>query len=580
MDIIKRTLKDKSISAIADVVVTIIVLAVPDACTRLLLLLSFLYGYYREQIIAKARVNDSSPSFTINRFGSSDSGFDSLSSVSGSTERFPTKDDHLGNSITNAGEQSQELGWPKDSEPTSTMSEDEEDLVVDGDPGNIRDQDDTISDISTNTIFSTNDKSLMSSSRADNLQKDPMNNSYPLNGTLRTLLEEIEELNIDIQELINNGNITLGERQDGAIKELKHTITADLGKLKDQSRKARNAFKLEARQCLSDKVAEELIQNSVTERNHQLTQEASELMKDINSWIKERGLDLLPTSAGKEAKIIWPTFTGEHLPLVGDFLAEMEELMIREALPMPDRGAVLNSHVDGQAKSILKAATYERNPSFNQLANILKIHFGVTSTQMGMIKRLHQEHGAIPTVSDMDVGMVDVCSVVRSHIMLLEAASGLHRQYLAGNISEDPLTGSYINAIEGYLPREDQKQLASIPGYNLMETQQRFHKIHHQFAFIHQFALTELRHSQVTSVAGNGNTRNPGTTKLLPRFPDPPPTNPIYLPPPTICNHNKNIQCCRCRPNMSTINKRASPCHDWNSVDKLTFPYPPPFISG
>ena len=491
-------------------------------------------------------MNDSSPSFTINRFGSSDSGFDSLSSVSGSTERFPTKD-----------------------EPTSTMSEDEEDLVLDGDPGNIRDQDDTFSDISTNTIFSTNDKSPMSGSRADNLQKDPVSNSYLFNANLRTLLEEIEELNIDLQELINNGNITLGERQDGAIKELKRTITTDFSKLKDQPRKTRSAFKLEARQRLSDEMAEEIIQNSIMETNIQLTQEASEVIRDINSWIKERGLDLLQTSIGKESKIVWPSFTGQNLPLVGDFLTELEELMIRAGTPLSDRGAVLDSHVDGQAKSILKAATYDRNPSFNQLANILKTHFGETSTQMEMIKRLHQEHGAIPTVSDMDVGMVDVCNVVGSHIMLLKAASGLHRQYLAGNISEDPLTGSYISAIEGYLPREDRKQLASIPGYNLMETQQRFHKIHEAFKNTHQFALNELRRSQVAPVAGNGNITGLGTTNRSPLFPHPPPTTPLFLPPTTICNHNNNIKCFRCRPNMSTINRRASP-----------FPHPPPFISG
>ena len=163
--------------------------------------------------------------------------------------------------------------------------------------------------------------------------------------------------------------------------------------------------------------------------------------------------------------------------------------------------------------------------------------------------------------------------------MLLEAASSLHRQYLAGNISEDPLTGSYINAIEGYLPREDRKQLASIPGYNLMETQQRFYKIHEAFKNTHQFALNELRHSQVTP-AGNGNITGPGTTNCSPLFPHPPPTTPLFLPPPTICNHNNNIQCFRCRPNMSTINIRASPCHDRNSTNKLTFPYPPPPISG
>ena len=555
-------------SAIADVVVTIIVLAVPDACTRLLLLLSFLYGYYREQIMAKARVNDYSPSLTMNRFDSSDSGFASLSSVSGSTERFPIKDDYLRNSITNVGRRSNELSWPKDSESTSVTSEEEGGLLVDEDLGNIRDQDDTISNISTNTIFS-----------ADNLKKDLVDNSYLLNATLRTLLEEIGELNTDLQDLINNGNIILGERQDGAIKELKHTITTDFGNLKGQSRNARNAFKLEARRQLSSDAAEEIIQDKILQENLQLICNAAEVIKSIDMWVKSRGLNLLETNAGKETKIIWPTFNGETLPLIVDFLFEMEEHMVRAAIPVSHRGTILKEHIKGKAQWIIKGTVQELNPSFSQLANILKTHFGETSTQMEMIKKLHQEHGAIPTVSDIGVGMVDVCSVVGSHIMLLEAASSLHRQYLAGNISEDPLTGSYINAIEGYLPREDRKQLASIPGYNLMETQQRFYKIHEAFKNTHQFALNELRHSQVTP-AGNGNITGPGTTNRSPLFPHPPPTTPLFLPPPTMCNHNNNIQCFRCRPNMSTINRRASPCHDRNSINKLTFPYPPPLISG
>ena len=568
MDIIKRSLKDKSMSVITDIVIAIIVLAVPGLMTRLLLLLSFLYGYYREQIMAKERVKGSTPSFTINRFDS-DSGFDSLSSVSGSTERFPIKDDHLGNSITNTGEQSQELGWPKDSEPTSTMSEDEEDLVVDGDPGIIRDQDDTISDISTNTIFSTNDKTLMSGSGADNLQKDPVDNSYPLNGTLRTLLEEIEELNSDLKELIDVGDSGLAGRQDGTIKDLARSLGHDFRKLKDQSRVTRNAFKLEARRQLSSKTAEETIQDKILQENLELIFNAAEVIRSIDMWINSRGLNLLEYKGGEETKISWPTFTGQDLPLVEDFLVEMEKLMIRAGIPVSHRGTTLNQHVSGKAQWIIKSTVQELNPSFSQLANILKTHFGETSTQMEMIKRLHQEHGAILTVSNVGVGMVDVCNVVGSHIMLLKAASGLHRQYLAGNINEDPLTGSYISAIEGYLPREDRKQLASIPGYNLMETQQRFHKIHEAFKNTHQFALNELRRNQVTPVADNGNITGLGTTNRSTLFPHPPPTTPLFLPPTTICNHNNNIQCFRCRPNMSTINRGASP-----------FPYPPPFISG
>ena len=146
-------------------------------------------------------------------------------------------------------------------------------------------------------------------SRKEQWTNGQPDNSYLLNATLKSHLEEVEEFNADLQELIDNAVCVLEEQQDGAIKELKRAITSDFGKLKDQSRRARNAFKLEARRRLSEDVAEELIQDSIIQENIQLTQEATEIIKDIEAWIKERGLNLLQTSAGKETKIVWPTFT-------------------------------------------------------------------------------------------------------------------------------------------------------------------------------------------------------------------------------------------------------------------------------
>ena len=483
-------------SAIADLVVTIIVLAVPDACTRLLLLLSFLYGYYREQIMAKARVNDSSPSFTINRFGSSDSGFASLSS--GKTERFPIKDDHLENSITNAGGQSQELSWPKDSELTYAMSEEEEDLLVDEDLGNIRDQDDAISDISTNTAFST-----MSGSGMDNLQKDPVGNFYLFNANLRTLLEEIEELNTDLTELIDIGDSGLARKQDGAIKELKRTITTDFSKLKDQSRVTRNKFKIEARRQLSSKTAEAIIQDKVLQQNLHLVHKAAEVTKSIDEYIEARGLNLLVTKADKETKITWPTFTGETLPLIADFLFEMEELMVLAAIPVSHRGIALKQHISGKAENIIKDTIQELNPSFSCLADVLKTHFGETSTQMELIQSLHQKHGPVPATSDMSRSIREIYDVTKGHITLLEAAASLHQQYMTGSLKENPITGSYLTIIGGMLPREDRKRLTNISGYHLMELQEQFQEIYDIFKSTQQFALTEIsRYGQSTKSCG------------------------------------------------------------------------------
>ena len=392
--------------------------------------------------------------------------------------------------------------------------------------------------------------------------ESPHDNSHLLNAALKSYLEDIDELNTDIQELISNGDSILAEKQDGAIKELKRTITTDFSKLKDQSRKIRSAFRLEARRRLSDEVAEEVIQNSIMETNLQLTQEASEVIRDVNSWIKERGLDLLQTSVGKETKIVWPTFTGQNLPLVGDFLTELEELMIRAGTPVSDRGAVLNQHVGGQAKSIVKDATHERNPSFKHLAGILRAHFGQPGTQIDLLQRLHQKHGAIPSVNDLSVSMIDIYNIVKNHITLLKAASSLHQQHLAGEIKENPLSGSYVNAIENYLPREDVKQLTSIPDYHLMETQHRFCKIYEAFKNIQHFASTQIaKHGYDNPIEPKRRTKHPlfvaanppiasssanSTAKIPPPiFSASPPTVPLPLPPAT--TRNSNIQCFRCK---------------------------------
>ena len=169
-------------------------------------------------------------------------------------------------------------------------------------------------------------------------------------------------------------------------------------------------------------MAEEVIRNPIVSDNIQLAQKASEVIRDVDRYIKERGLNLLQTSSAKETKIVWPTFTGQSLPLVGDFLAELEALMVRAGIPVSDRGAVLSQHVGGQAKNILKDATQERNPSFEHLAGILRNHFGQPGTQVDLLQRLHQKYGSIPPTNDMSQSMMELYNTVKHHITLLKSA--------------------------------------------------------------------------------------------------------------------------------------------------------------
>ena len=262
--------------------------------------------------------------------------------------------------------------------------------------------------------------------------------------------------------------------------------------------------------------------------------------------------------------------------------------MVLAAIPVSHRGIALKQHISGKARSIIKDTIQELNPSFGYLADVLKTYFGEASTQMELIQSLHQKHGPVPATSDMSRSIREIFDVTKGHITLLEAAASLHQQYMTGSLKANPITGSYLTVIGRMLPREDRKRLTNISGYHLMELHERFQEIYDIFKSTQQFALTEIsRYGQSTESCGQTQqlgqppyiTMNPGTTNRLPMFPHPPPTPPLFLPPPTICSHNNNIQCFRCSPNMSTINRRASPCHDWNS-NKLTFPYPPPLISG
>ena len=599
MDIIKGTLKDKSVSDIIDIIIAVTVLAMPDACTRLLLASLCLYGYYRGQNMAKGEVKDSVPIITPNRSDSLsliDSGYSSLSSLSGNAQRPLVKDDYSESSVPMCGKSTPEQDLTKDSgiecvsnydrrsgfaSSMTTLESCEEDiecLNLDEVPWHAKNGNGAISNLSTNNGFLTCNRSSISGNQLGPiLDGDTVSNAHLLNPILRTHLEEMEEFNIDLQEMIDKGLNILSKKQDGAIKELKQSIGQEFGQLKDKARRTRYVFKLEARRQLNSEAAEEVVQDRILQQNLRLVCKAAEVIKSIDEYVEARGLNLLECKAGNETKILWPTFNGQTLPLIADFLFEMEELMTRAAIPVCHRGTLLNQRVRGQAKIIIKNTVQELNPSFSHLADTLKTHFGETSTQMELIQRLHEEYGPIPAINDMSRPMIEVSNLVKGHIRLLNAAASLHQQYIDGHLKENPLTGTYLNIIERMLPREDRRRLP--PEYYLMDLQEQFQEIHEIFKNTHHFVLTEVsRHGQqpyltVSPAGGNGCTADSATTNPPYLFTGPPPMAPLFQPPPTLHNQSNNIKCFRSPYNMPAINSRTSP-------HKLTFPYPPPFIPG
>ena len=152
---------------------------------------------------------------------------------------------------------------------------------------------------------------------------------------------------------------------------------------------------------------------------------------------------------------------------------------------------------------------------------------------------------------------------------LLKAASSLHTQYTNGTLAENPITGSYLNALEQFLPRTKRETICDAMGYRTMNTADRFKKMREAYHQIQHFASTEVaKHGydsdQVESkrkpkhphlaITGDGQIHPPGTqiadasSQGPPQFHGSPPS--IQLPLPQVRpNPPKpigSIQCFKC----------------------------------
>ena len=386
---------------------------------------------------------------------------------------------------------------------------------------------------------------------------------------IRSHLEEIEEFNDDITKMIKEAKSTLDEHQDGAMKDFRRTMSHEFNKLKDNSRRTKYAFKRELRRCLPENESEDAIDNEILVCNTSLLQEAGDLLTQLDNVIKSRGLNLSGNHNSKDSRIEYPTFSGQTLPLVGDFLEELEGLLVQAGVPVSGRGAILAQSVKGQAKNILSNGSLERNPSFNSQASILREHFGEAGTQMDLVLRLHKGHGTIPSSHDLGQSMSTIYNIVKNHMTLLKAASSLHQQYTDGLLAENPITGSYLNALEQFLPRTKREVICDASAYRTLNTAERFKKLREAYHQIQHFASTEVakhgydteqmepkRKTRFPNLITNGSTQKPNpvnqaadsTSSGPPQFQGTPPTLQLPLPQ-TRPNHSKpldNIQCFKC----------------------------------
>ena len=201
----------------------------------------------------------------------------------------------------------------------------------------------------------------------------------------------------------------------------------------------------------------------------------------------------MQTGATKETKIRWPSFDGQNLPLVGEFLDELQNLLIQAGVPVSGRGAILAQSFQGQAKHILNSHTQDINPNFKDQAKTLRDHFGQVGTQMDLLQRLHKNHGRIPAIHDIGQSITSIYNTVKGHITLLKSVANLHKQYQNNELIENPISGSYLNALEKFLPRDAMMRLSETPGYGTtLETKDRFTLLTEAYQRIQNYASAEI----------------------------------------------------------------------------------------
>ena len=344
---------------------------------------------------------------------------------------------------------------------------------------------------------------------------------------LRSELERIEESNEDISKLICKADIILTERQDGAMKSFWRNMSQEYNKLKDASRQSKHQFKIEARRTYPEDQAEEIIHaNPSIIRNNHLLKDAEDQISQLDRVIKARGLDLSPTLTAKGTTIKYPIFDGESLPLINDFLREIESLIIQAGIPVSERGVVLTKSVKGRAKFILRHSFIEKNPSFNDQARILREHFGETAIQMLMIEKWHRKYGPIPMSHDVTQSMSETYKRVTKHVTLIKAAKSLQA---AKRNMDNPITHHYLDLLEKMLPRVKREMLCDARGHKTLNTEERFKQLQDAYGQVQVFSSIEVIRGHGTEGPESEHELRPNPESMgFPFDPSVPPPLPIY----------------------------------------------------
>ena len=304
---------------------------------------------------------------------------------------------------------------------------------------------------------------------------------------LKTESETIHEHNEDISMFIYKANLILAEGQDGTLKSSRRDMVDEFMKLKEVSQLSRYRFKMSARRMYSMEEAQAVINENLSFiTNHRLIKDAEDQLSHMDKILKQKGLDLSPSLTAKDAHIKYPIFDGESLPLINEFLREIESLLIQAGIPVSARGNILSRSVKGRAKFILRHSFIEKNPSWEDQKDVLMEHFGDSANQMLMIEKWHRKHGPIPGVNQ---SIASTHSTVSEHLTLIKAAKSLQAD--ERNL-DDPITSHYLDLLEGLLPRNKREMLCNERRHKRLITRERFKQIEDAFNKIQIFSSMEV----------------------------------------------------------------------------------------
>ena len=306
-------------------------------------------------------------------------------------------------------------------------------------------------------------------------------------------LEELDEVNERINFLCRQGQKALDSEQDATIKEMHSTLNHRIDKIQNNSQQIRRNYKQTVRSRLSSTDAGLALQHESFRTNLELMRQLDILSSELSEQINVRGLSLPPSALAKSVVKEFTTFCGTTLPLVHEFLEESEKAMIQTGISLANRGAALINTLRGPAKTIVSNSDLPRHPSFDEIADVLKTHFGQVGFLTNLLQRLHKEHGPIPPPFSPEQSIFEVFNTTKEHMRLIKAARYLQDLFLSGKIPENVVNSPYLNLLEEQLPGEHQCRLSEIPRFNTeMSTTERFNVLLDTYGKLSNFASAKI----------------------------------------------------------------------------------------